>query len=58
MDEKEKVIKKLQSTIFAIAAFHCTDGHPETETCIYCGTEWPCSTVRMARKSATLWSFD
>lgn len=56
--DKDEAIKKLQSTIFAMAALHCGDGGPVDETCIYCGTEWPCVTVRMARKAATLWSFE
>ena len=56
--DKEIVIKKLQSTIFALGALHCSDGHPVDETCIYCDTDWPCLTARMVRKAATLWTFE
>lgn len=56
-DKKDVMIERLQSAIFIMAGPHCSDGQEE-QHCIYCSTKWPCITVRMARKCATLWDFD
>ena len=53
LDPKDILIRKLQHGMFLISALHCGDGHPEEETCIYCGTKFPCFTAKVARKSAT-----
>lgn len=55
VDPKDVVIRRLQGTILLMAGPHCSDDHPLEETCIYCGTDWPCHTVRLARRSATVW---
>lgn len=57
-DNKDAIIERLQSAIFIMAGPHCSDGQEEDAHCIYCSTKWPCITVRMARKCATLWDFD
>lgn len=57
-DNKDAIIERLQSAIFIMAGPHCSDGQEEDSHCIYCATKWPCITVRMARKCATLWDYD
>lgn len=55
-DPKDVVIRRLQSVIWMMSGMHCSDGNKEDPHCIYCGTEFPCHTVRLARRSATAWS--
>lgn len=53
INPQEIKIRKLENALYLIASVHCGDGHDDDETCIYCGTKWPCFTARVARKSAT-----
>jgi len=53
IDTKEVIIRKLQNALWLISSVHCGDGNEDEETCVYCGTQWPCFTSRVARKSAT-----
>lgn len=53
IDPQEVKIRKLETALYLIASVHCSDEHHDEETCIYCGTKWPCFTARVARKSAT-----
>lgn len=53
VDPRDVKIRRLQAALFNISAMHCGDGHEEEETCIYCGTKWPCFTARVARKAGT-----
>lgn len=53
LDPQELKIRKLENALFLISSLHCGDGHDDEESCIYCGTKWPCFTARVARKSAT-----
>ena len=49
-------IHRLQNTIFQMTAVHASDGREEDAHCIYCGTEFPCYTVRLARRAQTIWT--
>ena len=51
-DPREIKIRKLENALYLIAGVHCGDGHEDGESCIYCGTQWPCFTAKVARKAA------
>lgn len=53
-DKKDAVINRLQSAMYLIGSVHCGDGAEEDETCIYCGTPFPCFTAKITRKCSTL----
>ena len=55
IDPRDIVIRRLQSTIHMMGAPHSTNGAEKEPYCIYCGTPFPCFTVRLARRSATAW---
>jgi hypothetical protein len=46
-------LNRLEHALFLISSLHCSDGHEEQESCIYCGTKWPCFTAKVSRKAAT-----
>lgn len=56
IDPKDVVIRRLESVIWMMAGPHCSDQHPLEPHCVYCGTEFPCFTARLARRAATAWN--
>ena len=54
--EKDKQIRYLKSAVYMIAGMHMPISDAEDAECVYCGTKFPCFTVRVARRAATYWS--
>lgn len=53
--EKDKQIRLLQNAIYTIAGPHVPESELEGAMCVYCNTEFPCFTVRVARRASANW---
>lgn len=57
-DDRDTQIKILQTAIYTMAGPHVPSHGGEDAVCVYCNTEFPCFTVRVARRASAHWYND